>query len=91
MSHTRAVLCGYYGMGNAGDEALLVSLLQMLPESVEPIVLSGDPQTTQKQYGVVSCHRKSTFDILKALKQSEVFLWGGGRLMQDSTRIARPS
>ena len=90
MSHTRAVLCGYYGMGNAGDEALLVSLLQMLPKSVEPIVLSGDPQTTQKQYGVVSCHRKSTFAILKALKQSEVFIWGGGSLMQDSTSIASP-
>lgn len=90
MSHTRAVLCGYYGMGNAGDEALLVSLLQMLPESVEPIVLSGDPQSTHKQYGVVSCHRKSTFTILKALKQSEVFIWGGGSLMQDSTSIASP-
>ncbi|MDJ0568097.1 MAG: polysaccharide pyruvyl transferase CsaB [Pleurocapsa sp. MO_192.B19] len=90
MSHTRAVLCGYYGMGNAGDEALLVSLLQMLPESVEPIVLSGDPKTTQKQYGVASFHRKSTFAILKVLKQSQIFIWGGGSLMQDSTSIASP-
>jgi polysaccharide pyruvyl transferase CsaB len=90
MSPTRAVLCGYYGMGNAGDEALLVSLLQMLPESVEPIVLSGDPQTTKKQYGVASCYRKSTFAILNALQQSEIFIWGGGSLMQDSTSIASP-
>lgn len=86
----RAVLCGYYGMGNAGDEALLVSLLQMLPESVEPIILSGDPKTTQKQYGVASCHRKSTLAILQALKQSEIFIWGGGSLMQDSTSTASP-
>jgi polysaccharide pyruvyl transferase CsaB len=90
MSLTRAVLCGYYGMGNAGDEALLVSLLQMLPESVEPIVLSGDPQKTKKQYGVASCYRKSTFAILNALQQSEIFIWGGGSLMQDSTSIASP-
>ena len=90
MSPTKAVLCGYYGMGNAGDEALLVSLLQMLPESVIPIVLSGDPQATKKQYGVASCHRKSTFTILNALKQSDVFIWGGGSLMQDSTSIASP-
>lgn len=90
MSPTRAVLCGYYGMGNAGDEALLVSLLQMLPESVEPIVLSGDPQSTKKQYGVASCYRKSTFAILNALQKSEIFIWGGGSLMQDSTSIASP-
>ncbi|MEL6578873.1 MAG: polysaccharide pyruvyl transferase CsaB [Cyanobacteria bacterium J06621_12] len=90
MSPIRAVLCGYYGMGNAGDEALLMSLLQMLPESVEPIVLSGNPQATKKSYGVVSCDRKSTFILLKALQQADVFIWGGGSLMQDSTSLASP-
>ena len=90
MSPTRAVLCGYYGMGNAGDEALLVSLLQMLPKSVTPIVLSGDPQMTKKQYGVASCYRKSAFAVLNALQQSDVFIWGGGSLMQDTTSIASP-
>lgn len=90
MSPTRAVLCGYYGMGNAGDEALLMSLLQMLPESVEPIVLSGNPQATRKSYGVASCPRKSTFALLKTLNQSDVFIWGGGSLMQDATSIASP-
>ncbi len=90
MSSIRAVLCGYYGMGNAGDEALLLSLLQMLPKSVEPIVLSGDPQTTKKSYGVVACDRKSTFALLKVLQQSDVFIWGGGSLMQDSTSLASP-
>ncbi len=90
MSSTKAVLCGYYGMGNAGDEALLVSLLQMLPESVTPIVLSGDPQATKKQYGVPSCDRKSAFAVLNALKQAQIFIWGGGSLMQDSTSIASP-
>ncbi|HBE52705.1 MAG TPA: polysaccharide pyruvyl transferase CsaB, partial [Cyanobacteria bacterium UBA11369] len=41
MGKMRAVLCGYYGKGNGGDEALLAALLQMLPEEVTPIVLSG--------------------------------------------------
>ena len=90
MSPIRAVLCGYYGMGNAGDEALLMSLLQMLPESVEPIVLSGEPQTTKKQYGVASYYRKSSLTILKLLKKSDVFIWGGGSLMQDATSLASP-
>ena len=90
MNPTRAVLCGYYGMGNAGDEALLVSLLQMLPESVEPVVLSGDPQATKEQYGVASYYRKSALTILKILQRSDVFIWGGGSLMQDSTSLASP-
>lgn len=88
MSSTRAVLCGYYGMGNGGDEALLVSLLQMLPESVEPVVLSGNPQATKKRYGVASYYRKSSLTILKLLQQSNVFIWGGGSLMQDTTSLA---
>lgn len=90
MSPTRAVLCGYYGMGNGGDEALLMSLLQMLPDEIEPIVLSANPQATKKQYGVASYYRKSTFAILKVLQQSDIFIWGGGSLMQDTTSIASP-
>ncbi len=90
MINVKAVLCGYYGMGNAGDEALLVSLLQMLPKTVLPIVLSGNPQETKKQYRVASCDRKSTFTLLNALNQSDVFIWGGGSLMQDATSIASP-
>jgi polysaccharide pyruvyl transferase CsaB len=90
MSNTKAVLCGYYGKGNGGDEALLVSLLQMLPEDVKPIVLSGNPSETKKMYDVVSCDRASAFPILKALKQSDLFIWGGGSLMQDATSITSP-
>lgn len=86
----KAVICGYYGKGNGGDEALLVSLLQMLPEQITPIVLSNNPKQTQKSYSVQSYHSRSTFDVLKALKQSEVFIWGGGSLMQDATSAASP-
>ncbi|WP_421655307.1 hypothetical protein [Leptothermofonsia sp. ETS-13] len=43
MGTVQAILCGYYGQGNGGDEALLVSLLQMLPQHVAPLVLSGNP------------------------------------------------
>ncbi len=90
MSDIQAVLCGYYGMGNGGDEALLVSLLQMLPPQVKPIVLSGNPTETKKVYGVASCDRASAFPILQALSKSDLFIWGGGSLMQDATSIASP-
>jgi polysaccharide pyruvyl transferase CsaB len=86
----RAVLCGYYGMGNGGDEALLASLLQMLPPQVTPIVLSGNPAQTQERYGVESCDRWSLWQVWQALRRSQVLIWGGGSLMQDTTSRLSP-
>lgn len=86
----KAVICGYYGQGNGGDEALLVSLLQMLPSQIQPIVLSANPRQTHKRYGVNSCSNRSAFAILKALKTSDLFIWGGGSLMQDVTSWTSP-
>jgi polysaccharide pyruvyl transferase CsaB len=90
MGQIKAVICGYYGQGNGGDEALLISLLNMLPKQVTPIVLSGNPQETKQRYNVASCSRSSTFGILQALNQSDWFIWGGGSLMQDATSIKSP-
>ncbi len=86
----RAVICGYYGKGNGGDEALLVSLLQMLPEQVTPIVLSGNPSQTSDRYGVESGDRFSPFSVLQALRHSDCFIWGGGSLIQDVTSSISP-
>ena len=86
----QAVLCGYYGMGNGGDEALLASLLQMLPEQVTPIVLSGNPAETQERFGVQAVPRKSLRAVFLALWQADAFIWGGGSLMQDASSILNP-
>lgn len=90
MRDKRAVICGYYGKGNGGDEALLLSLLQMLPKHVKPIVLSGNPAQTKQRYGVESCDRTSAFPLIKALRYCDYFIWGGGSLMQDVTGWASP-
>lgn len=86
----RIVLCGYYGMGNGGDEALLATLLQMLPAQSVPVVLSGNPKETSERYGVQSYPRKSISGIWAALKGAEGFVWGGGSLMQDTTSVLNP-
>lgn len=84
----QAVLCGYYGKGNGGDEALLAALLQMLPESVRPVVLSGNPQETRSRYGVEAYDRFSGWAILSALRSSDALILGGGSLLQDSTSLS---
>jgi len=90
MGQMRAVLCGYYGKGNGGDEALLASLLQMLPADVTPLVLSGKPRETRDRYNVESCDRMAPAQVLQALRRSDVLIWGGGSLMQDVTSAANP-
>ncbi|MEM6837321.1 MAG: polysaccharide pyruvyl transferase CsaB [Cyanobacteria bacterium P01_C01_bin.120] len=86
----RVVLCGYYGMGNGGDEALLASLLQMLPSYVTPVVLSGNPQETTRRYGVEAQPRKSLLGLRSAFAGAQGFIWGGGSLMQDTTSAVNP-
>ena len=87
------MLCGYYGMGNAGDEALLVSLLQALPPAITPIVLSKNPTETQKIYeahGIQVIDRWNLNQIIAAMRRSQFFIWGGGSLMQDSSSAVSP-
>lgn len=86
----RVVLCGYYGKGNGGDEALLATLLQMLPSHVTPVVLSGDPAQTTADYGVEACDRNSSWAILHALRTADGFMFGGGSLIQDATSALSP-
>ncbi len=86
----RAVLCGYYGMGNGGDEALLAALLQMLPAQVTPIVLSGNPIETSDRHQVEAIPRKSFSVVFSALRRSDAFIWGGGSLMQDASSALNP-
>ncbi|AFZ47482.1 polysaccharide pyruvyl transferase CsaB [Cyanobacterium stanieri PCC 7202] len=86
----KAIICGYYGQGNAGDEALLLSLLERLPEDIKPIVLSGNPSLTSTNYGVESYSRLNIAKQIMLLGKNDLFIWGGGSLMQDVTSIKSP-
>ncbi|MEB3293849.1 MAG: polysaccharide pyruvyl transferase CsaB, partial [Synechococcales bacterium] len=86
----KALLCGYYGMGNAGDEALMVTLMQMLPAHITPIVLSKMPQQTRDRYGVEAYDRWHWRELWKAFQQADIFIWGGGSLMQDTSSVISP-
>ncbi len=90
MSKKRAILCGYYGMGNAGDEALLVCLLQALPPTIEPVVLSKTPIETRDRYQVKTCDRWDLMAVMGEMCRSDFFIWGGGSLMQDSSSRVSP-
>lgn len=86
-------LAGYYGFRNAGDEALLAALLAGLrradPEAV-PLVLSADPGGTAREHGVTGVPRSQPAAVWRALRRSDVLVFGGGSLLQDVTGPLSP-
>ncbi|WFR64258.1 polysaccharide pyruvyl transferase CsaB [Paenibacillus amylolyticus] len=90
----KLVISGYYGFHNSGDEAVLKSILTALEEesqrsnvTIEPIVLSGDPEWTTSMYGVRAVHRMKLKEVREALKESDGLISGGGSLLQDATGL----
>ncbi len=82
------VISGYYGYGNSGDEALLSAMIAHLREKTPGLricVLSKEPEKTKAEHGVEAINRYSIFSILKALKDTRLFISGGGSLLQDVT------
>ncbi|MBR4075187.1 MAG: glycosyltransferase, partial [Firmicutes bacterium] len=83
-----AVLCGAYGRGNAGDEAILKGILNQLSE-IDPDmpfwVMSRDPQDTRLIHKVNSMHMFNVLQFWRKLRKSQLFVNGGGSLMQDVT------
>ena len=83
-----AVISGYYGYNNSGDDALLYGMIQSLKEQKPDIrlaVLSKNPDLTKKNYRTDSFMRFNIPEIKSILKQSHMLINGGGSLIQDAT------
>ncbi len=84
----KAVISGYYGYGNLGDEAILASIVKNLREidkSIQLTVLSADPALTSSSLGVNAVHRLRPLSVIAAILRSDVLISGGGSLLQDKT------
>ena len=84
----RYLICGYYGYGNAGDEAILQAVCTRIGEmdgGAKICVLSASPRTTAAAFGVRSISRFSVRAFCRELRCADVFVLGGGGLLQDAT------
>ncbi len=83
-----AIISGYYGFRNIGDDALLMSILKDL-KSFKPdirlMVLSRIPAGTARDFQVASINRANVLRIYQAMRKSKAFIYGGGNLLQDNT------
>jgi len=86
----RLVISGYYGFDNAGDEAILLSLITafrtICPE-VQLTVLSGNPSNTAGLYNVQALNRWQPGEVYRALREADMLISGGGSLLQDVTGL----
>lgn len=84
----RVLVSGYYGFGNAGDEAILIAIvesLKKLKENIEITALSADPLKTMEDYGINAVQRTNPFAIIREISRADLVISGGGGLLQDVT------
>ena len=85
---SKIVISGYYGFNNAGDEALLTAILAAL-RAKEPkadiTVISGNPGNTIAKHQVKSLYRFAAVRLLRAIREADLVISGGGSLLQDVT------
>ncbi|MGO5095724.1 polysaccharide pyruvyl transferase CsaB [Agathobaculum sp. LCP25S3_E8] len=82
------VICGAYGRGNAGDDAILEAIVQemraLAPERTI-CVMSRRPQETRLTYRTGAVYTFNIFSILRRFRRAALYINGGGTLMQDVT------
>ena len=83
-----AVICGAYGKGNAGDDAILVCMIRQLRQQDPDLpitVMTRKPRQTAVQTGVSTVHIFNTLAAGRVMKRSQLYISGGGSLIQNVT------
>lgn len=82
------LICGAYGKGNAGDDAILKAILRQLKniDADMPVcVLSHNPMQTKLRYHVGAVHAFNPFTFLPMMRRTKLYISGGGSLIQNQT------
>jgi polysaccharide pyruvyl transferase WcaK-like protein len=81
-------VCGAYGLGNSGDEAILRAILGEIRE-IDPditiYVISKNPKITKMLHKVRAIHSINLIAFARIARKSRLYINGGGSLIQDVT------
>ncbi len=82
------IICGAYGHGNAGDDAILESIIYSVKNADEymPVtVLAKNTLNIKKTFRVNSIYTFNFFKMAREMKKSLLYINGGGSLIQNVT------
>lgn len=85
---SKIVVSGYYGSKNAGDEAMLAAMLEVLNDldpKLHITVISANPEDTKKRHNVDAVSWLNLKEIVRELRQADLLISGGGSLLQNVT------
>ncbi|MGI6751236.1 MAG: polysaccharide pyruvyl transferase CsaB [Anaerovoracaceae bacterium] len=83
-----AVICGAYGKGNAGDEAILKAILSQLRQLDPDMpfwIMSRNKKETRLAHKAKSMYIFNIPAFFRSLRKARIFVNGGGSLIQDIT------
>lgn len=80
----KIAICGYYGKGNLGDEAILSQIVSKIKSTTISKCNGGKPRNVK----IHVIKSKSPIKILSAMSGADLFIFGGGSLLQNSTSDA---
>ncbi|MCL1975060.1 MAG: polysaccharide pyruvyl transferase family protein, partial [Firmicutes bacterium] len=83
-----AVICGAYGRGNAGDEAILQAIIAQMREIDKDMpltVMSRNRKETRLNHHSNAIYIFNIISFIGSLRKSRIFINGGGSLIQDVT------
>ena len=79
----KVLISGYYGFDNSGDDAILKAIVKDLKandSSIQITAFSNNPPFTKKIYGIEAVYRFGMLDIIRAIRDCDLFISGGGSL-----------
>jgi len=82
------IICGAYGRGNTGDEAILRCIISSMSGAASASrvrVISKNPAATRMGLRVDASHTFNFFSLIKRLGKTKLFISGGGTLIQDAS------
>lgn len=82
------LICGAYGKGNSGDDAILQGIVhqfRLLDPDLPLYATSRTPGQTAREADVGTIFTFHTRKLRQRMKQTAIYLSGGGSLIQDAT------
>jgi hypothetical protein len=88
LGRSGAVICGYYGFGNTGDNAILDAIttgLRKYSPGTKITLMANNTRVCRSRFGVRCVRRNNFLGVLFALRRASYFILGGGTLLQNAT------